>query len=45
VLRDIQGLSLEEVAGVLKVPTGTIKSRTNRARLELARVLSEMGLR
>jgi RNA polymerase sigma-70 factor (ECF subfamily) len=45
VLRDIQGLSLEEVAGVLKVPQGTIKSRTNRARLELARVLSEMGLK
>ena len=40
VLRDIQGLSLEEVAGVLKVPIGTIKSRSNRARLELARVLA-----
>jgi RNA polymerase sigma-70 factor, ECF subfamily len=45
VLRDIQGLSLEEVATVLKIPTGTIKSRSNRARLELARVLSELGLR
>ncbi len=45
VLRDIQGLSLEEVAAVLKIPTGTIKSRSNRARLELARVLSELGLR
>jgi RNA polymerase sigma-70 factor (ECF subfamily) len=44
VLRDIQGLSLEEVAGVLKIPTGTIKSRTNRARLELARVLTELGV-
>jgi RNA polymerase sigma-70 factor (ECF subfamily) len=44
VLRDIQGLSLEEVAGVLKVPIGTIKSRSNRARLELARVLAQMGI-
>ncbi len=45
VLRDIQGLSLEEVAAVLKIPTGTIKSRSNRARLELARVLTQMGVR
>ena len=45
VLRDIQGLSLEEVAAVLKIPTGTIKSRSNRARLELARVLTELGIR
>ena len=45
VLRDIQGLSLEEAAGALKVPAGTVKSRSNRARLELARVLSELGLR
>ncbi len=44
-LRDIQGLSLEEVAGVLKIPTGTIKSRSNRARIELARVLTELGIR
>jgi RNA polymerase sigma-70 factor, ECF subfamily len=44
-LRDIQGLSLEEVAEVLKIPTGTIKSRSNRARIELARVLTELGLR
>jgi RNA polymerase sigma-70 factor, ECF subfamily len=45
VLRDIQGLSLEEVASVLGIPTGTIKSRSNRARLELARVLTELGLK
>ena len=35
-LKDIQGLSLEEVAGMLGVPIGTVKSRSNRARLELA---------
>lgn len=45
VLRDIQGLSLEEVASVLEIPTGTIKSRSNRARIELAKVLTEMGIR
>lgn len=45
VLRDIQGLSLEEVAAILKIPTGTIKSRSNRARLELARVLTELGIK
>ena len=35
-LKEIQGLSLQEVAAVLGVPVGTVKSRSNRARLELA---------
>jgi RNA polymerase sigma-70 factor (ECF subfamily) len=40
-LKEIQGLSLEEVARMLGVPIGTVKSRSNRARLELAeRVLA-----
>jgi len=37
VLREIQGLSLEEVAAALRIPVGTAKSRTSRARVELAR--------
>jgi len=43
-LKEIQGLSLQEVAAVLHVPVGTVKSRSNRARLELAeKVLALSG--
>jgi len=35
-LKEIQGLKLEEIAGLLALPLGTVKSRSNRARLELA---------
>ncbi len=44
VLKDIQGLTLEEIAGLLRVPLGTLKSRAHRARLELAGVLAGMGV-
>jgi RNA polymerase sigma-70 factor (ECF subfamily) len=40
ILKEIQGLSFESVAGVLGIPVGTAKSRSNRARLELARMLA-----
>jgi len=36
-LREIQGLSVQETAQILGVPEGTVKSRGSRARLELAR--------
>ena len=40
-LKDILGLPLEQISSMLKVPLGTIKSRSNRARIELAeRVLA-----
>lgn len=39
ILRDIQGLSYEEIADNLRLPLGTIKSRVNRGRLQLARIL------
>lgn len=40
ILRDIQGKSYEEVAKIMSIPIGTVKSRINRARLELARILA-----
>lgn len=42
VLRDLQDLDYLEVAQVLGVPQGTVKSRINRGRLELAKVLKRM---
>ena len=45
VKRDIQELSYQEIADQLKLPEGTVKSRINRGRIELARVLREMGVR
>ncbi len=39
-LKDIQGLALEEIATMLNVPLGTVKSRSNRARIELAQRLA-----
>ncbi len=42
ILRDFQDLDYEEIAQVLGVPQGTVKSRINRGRLELARMLKRM---
>ena len=36
VLKDLQGHSVEEIAGMLSLPEGTVKSRLFRARIELA---------
>ncbi len=39
ILRDLQEMSYEDMAHELKVPLGTVKSRINRGRVELARRL------
>ena len=39
ILRDLQDMDYREIATVLKVPEGTVKSRINRGRGELARLL------
>lgn len=39
ILRDFQDLDYDEIAQVLRVPQGTVKSRINRGRLELAKVI------
>lgn len=39
ILRDLEELEYKEIASVLNVPEGTVKSRLNRGRAELARIL------
>lgn len=39
ILRDLEDLDYKEIAALLRVPEGTVKSRINRGRLELARLL------
>jgi len=39
ILRDLQDMDYRDIAGALKVPEGTVKSRINRGRAELARLL------
>ena len=44
ILRDLEELSYEEIAEMLKLPLGTVKSRINRGRAELARLLGKARL-
>jgi RNA polymerase sigma-70 factor (ECF subfamily) len=38
-LKDVEGFSIEEIAALLALPAGTVKSRLHRARRKLARLL------
>lgn len=42
ILRDIEELSYQEIVELLKIPEGTVKSRINRGRIELAKILRRM---
>jgi len=42
ILRDIEELSYQEIVELLEIPEGTVKSRINRGRIELARILRRM---
>ena len=42
ILRDLEELSYQEIVDVLKIPEGTVKSRINRGRIELAKILRRM---
>jgi RNA polymerase sigma-70 factor (ECF subfamily) len=44
ILRDLQEMEYREIAGVLAIPEGTVKSRINRGRAELARLLRKQKL-
>ncbi|MCD6308030.1 MAG: sigma-70 family RNA polymerase sigma factor [Candidatus Latescibacteria bacterium] len=39
ILRDIEGLSYQNIAEIMRVPVGTVKSRVNRARMKLQKKL------
>ena len=39
ILRDLNDLDYKEIAEVLRIPEGTVKSRISRGRMELARLL------
>ena len=41
ILRDIQGREYREIAGILRIREGTVKSRLNRARARLKAALSK----
>ncbi|MGD0870713.1 MAG: sigma-70 family RNA polymerase sigma factor [Bryobacteraceae bacterium] len=44
ILRDLQEMEYREIASVLQIPEGTVKSRINRGRAELTRLLRKQKL-
>ncbi len=43
VLHDIEDLGQEQIAEILRIPVGTVKSRISRARMDLRRILRQQG--
>jgi RNA polymerase sigma-70 factor (ECF subfamily) len=41
ILRDVNGMAYDEIAGVLRVPLGTVKSRIARARAQVQERLQQ----
>ena len=39
ILRDLEGFAYEEIVEIVRVPIGTVKSRINRGRVEMAKLL------
>jgi len=44
VLCDINGMSYNEISDILEIPVGTVRSRINRGRLTLRKIINEMEL-
>ncbi|HWB95371.1 MAG TPA: sigma-70 family RNA polymerase sigma factor, partial [Bryobacteraceae bacterium] len=44
ILRDLQEMEYREISEILRIPEGTVKSRLNRGRAELARILRRQKL-
>ena len=43
ILRDFQELSYEIISNIMEIPIGTVKSRINRGRLKLVKLLKDKG--
>ena len=44
VLRDLQGVDYAEMASMMDIPIGTVRSRLHRARTELREIMNAMGI-
>ena len=43
ILRDFQELSYEIISNIMEIPIGTVKSRINRGRIKLVKLLKDKG--